>query len=247
MQLLNRISLLIIGLSYLLLLSTKSVLLAQDLYGQITFEVNTNVCLLTLGETNLECLSRTDDIVNYNPKWSPDGRFLAYQSTETPVGIGPVVTYVYDLEEDIQLELPQSRSLYGWSPDSEFLLVGTDGGIYTTRYNGSDEQRIVDNQVTAFAASWSPDGSHIVYLSGIFPESKVVVISVEDGKSTPLTGVDLQVNCSAGEILEHPIVEYDRHRETRNHEQDAAEFQRPAQIKNRTPPGCTLTACWNIA
>lgn len=172
----------------------------QDLTGQITFEIRANICFLTLGEADPECLSKADDVVHYNAKWSPNGRFLAYQATERPVGIGPVVTYVYDYEEDSQIELPLNRSLYGWSPDSAWVLVGTGRSIYKIRYDGSDEQIIVDNAFRAFAASWSPDGSHIVYLSETFPESKIVVVSVEDGLSTVLTGADLRINYTIAPI-----------------------------------------------
>ena len=40
-------------------------------------------------------------------------------------------------------------------------------------------------------------------------------------------------NCSAGEILEHPIVEYDRHRETRRNEPETTEFHGPVQVRDR--------------
>jgi hypothetical protein len=39
--------------------------------------------------------------------------------------------------------------------------------------------------------------------------------------------------CSAGEILEHPIVEYHHNRETRNDEQETTEFHCPIQARDR--------------
>jgi TolB protein len=178
----------------------RPTLLAQDSLLQIAFETHlphNDVCIINVDGTNQKCLMRTDDAFDYNPVWSPDGHFIAYQSIQEPVGIGATTTYIYDVVNHTSKKLPDTWYISDWSPDGVFLLaVGYDNegdsDIYIVRPDGTDFHALTYNQDAKANAVWSPDGTQIVYLSG-FPDATLMMMTASGERPQALTK-DIKVN-----------------------------------------------------
>ena len=122
-------------------------------------------------------------IAHVPPRWSPDGRRLAFVVAEGDVsraGDGTyaiVVTGVFDEERQ---RLTRTVSAPAWSPDGTrvaFARASQDGvGLYTIRPDGTDVRILT--RIERWAASrtdghlarvwvrnlaWSPDGEHLLY------------------------------------------------------------------------------------
>ncbi len=126
---------------------------------------------------------------NNNPKWSPDGKYLAYLSRRGPTENADRMTVlaIRSTETGKVRELTPNLNFYDrplWSPDGSFLVVtGTDSkgrwGIHridgqsgeTTAVVMSDADR---HQVTA--CGWSPDGKILfIWFADLHSKEGVIV------------------------------------------------------------------------
>ena len=126
-----------------------------------------------------------------DPRFSPDGRFLAV-AIDTD---GNSDIWVYDLERDVPTRLTFDEADDNsavWSPDSQFIAFSSDRGqgppsIYRIPADGSGEpERMADNDRPIFVWSWSPDGTRL----GIIQQSPDTIadlafLSVETGEVEP--------------------------------------------------------------
>ena len=126
-----------------------------------------------------------------NPRFSPDGRYLA---VEINVG-GNADIWVYDLERDVPTRLTFDEASDGspvWSPDGQFIAFASDrgegvGNVYRKSADGSGEvERLSDSQTEATPWSWSPDGTTLAIMQQN-PETSVDLglLSVETGVIEP--------------------------------------------------------------
>ncbi len=172
----------------------------EGIVPTLMFETNlshNDICLIKIDGTNLYCLMETDDFFDHHPVWSPDGRFVAYQSIEKPVGIGSSSTYIYDIENQTAKELSVAGKIFDWSTDGRLLLISapdaeTDSEIYVLNQDGSGMQQLTDNAMPDTAPAWSPDADQIVYLSG-YPEAMLMVMSASGENSKALT-TEISIN-----------------------------------------------------
>ena len=103
------------------------------------------------------------------PTWSPDGARIAFSSTRS----GAYRIWVVNTDgSGLQMLSSIPYSVYpSWSPDGKKLAFSASADnvwldIYTVDADGSNEQLFVPgygDMRDFLAASWSPDGSHLLY------------------------------------------------------------------------------------
>ncbi|MFC1565065.1 S41 family peptidase [candidate division KSB1 bacterium] len=140
---------------------------------------------------NTRNLTNTSGVHERDSKWSPDGRWIAYNSDES----GENELYIMQSDgkgETIKLTSGADTYYYGfqWSPDSK-KLVWSDK-MLRLRYVDIDEKRIkeVDKSEAGefFGFSWSPDSKWLAYAR---PEeevqNKIYVYNLEENNKYEVT------------------------------------------------------------
>lgn len=101
-----------------------------------------------------------DGTINSDPAFSPDGRFLAYQSTRDSSGAD---IYIMDWETGESRNLtnwPGKDSHPSWSPDGSQIAFVTDRDgndeIYVINSDGSNPTRLTFDPARDFEPVWSP-------------------------------------------------------------------------------------------
>jgi Tol biopolymer transport system component len=113
----------------------------------------------------------------YQPRWSPDGRLIAYVS-ESGVSVIPS-------EGGEPRRLTDSGGFPTWSIDSQtiyFMDSDERAGIWSVSLSGGDPKRLVlfdDPTRQPYGDWWSTDGEHF-YFSLVEFEADVWVMELED-------------------------------------------------------------------
>ena len=124
---------------------------------------NWEIYIMPAGGGDLRALV-TDPALDAGPRWSPDGREVAFYSSRTghreiwvlPAGGG----------QARQLTRNPFESLYpAWSPDGS-QIVKTGSGLSIVPAAGGEERRLTEEALgTDTLPDWSPDGRWIVFTS----------------------------------------------------------------------------------
>jgi TolB protein len=103
-----------------------------------------------------------------SPRWSPDGRFLAFTSFRD----GRPEVYIRDMKNGSERKIAsfEGLNLCGhWSPDGRKLLLtlSKDGNeeIYVLEIDSMKLTRLTQNYSIDVSPDWSPDGKKIVFVS----------------------------------------------------------------------------------
>ena len=106
-----------------------------------------------------------------SPKWSPDGKWLALDSTDgSPDGKADVC--IVDIEGNQLKNLTQSPGIDevgSWSSDSSKIVFFSNrdgnGEIYVMDSNGGNQVNLTNHPALDAAPTWSPDGTKIAFHS----------------------------------------------------------------------------------
>jgi len=124
-------------------------------------------------------LTETSGVHERNPKWSPDGKWIAYISDAT--GEDEIYIRSQDgLEKPVQITKNSDTYKYAfeWSPDSKKILWSDQ--MKRLRYVDIDSKKITEIEQTPAGElrsfNWSPDSRWIVYTLPRFNTTNVVVV-----------------------------------------------------------------------
>lgn len=126
---------------------------------------NSEIFVMNLDGSDIINLSNNPGADDLGQKWSPDGKFIAFNSFAGIV--------IANLEGEIVGEFaPESRLANGpsWSPDGEYIAFHStiDGNfeIYTISYMGKDLNRLTNDPLHDDGCpEWSPNGEFIAFAS----------------------------------------------------------------------------------
>jgi len=149
--------------------------------------------ILALNPLSGESLSLMQtDSNERTPRWSPDGRRLAFVSDRD----GEREIYVLDLSdpqaEPVDLSQHQAPDWQpAWSPDGRRVAFASyrDGNweIYVVDADGGNLERLTEHPENDFSPSWSPDGRKLVFASRRYADADLFAIDVETRALDQLT------------------------------------------------------------
>ncbi len=118
-------------------------------------------------------LIEKNGFANYSPKYSPDGKKIAYLTNK---GYDFALTrlVIYDRTKETKEELDFPVSYFSWSPDGEKIIfsernipANLDGitlyDLYEYDLKTKESKKLTENK-RATSPSYSPDGKNIIYL-----------------------------------------------------------------------------------
>jgi TolB protein len=120
---------------------------------------------------------------NLFPRWSPDGRWLAYTSFRT----GAPAIFLRNVSTGAEKEVVRfggSKAPGGFSPDGEWLYAGVstagNSDIYRVRVVGGAVEKVAEGWGLEVSPSLSPDGRRIAFVSdrGGSPQIYVKTIGI---------------------------------------------------------------------
>lgn len=136
---------------------------------------------------NEDQVTQTPD---YNPRWSPDTKKIAFLSTRN----GNPEIYVTNADGSDQTRLTVTDSAeydLSWSPNGQKILFVSerDGNpeIYVMNVDGSDPVRLTRNSVVDEQPVWSPNGQQIAFVSHLDGDAEIFVMNRDGSNQTRLT------------------------------------------------------------
>jgi Tol biopolymer transport system component len=123
---------------------------------------------------------------DYRPRWSPDGKMLAYDSSKS----GHQQVYVkHDIgqgSEEVVTDGSEDKALYDWTADGRDVIFGRrnkDAGwdIYAAPIQGDHKPRpLVETPFNQTEARVSPNGKWLAYVSDESGQNEVFVQAMND-------------------------------------------------------------------
>lgn len=113
-----------------------------------------------------------DDVDNYQPSFSPDGKKLAYVSDRRIIRVKDLASgRTVDLigKEDI-IHMREGDQSFEWSPDSKWLLVNwrrrlSVGEVLLVAADGSKRVNLTESGYSDGGAKWVNDGKQMIWFS----------------------------------------------------------------------------------
>lgn len=140
-------------------------------------------------EWDMERMTRSDGW-DYEPKWSPDGRWIAFTSERD----GDAEVYLLDPISGEQKNLTRNRHYDGepeWSPDGKEIAFTSyrDGNleIYVMDRDGGNLRNLTKNEGNDWNPKWSPDGGWIAFISDRTGDWEIFVMRADGRDQRNLT------------------------------------------------------------
>jgi TolB protein len=140
------------------------------------------------GDSAQEALNSPEPIMS--PKWSPDGKQLAYVSFENKKPV-VYVQNVYTQQRTAVANFKGSNSAPAWSPDGRTLAVTLtrDGQsqIYLIGADGNNVRRLTNSSAIDTEACFTPDGNSIYFTSDRGGSPQIYRVSAQGGEPARVT------------------------------------------------------------
>jgi len=115
-----------------------------------------------------------------DPQISPDGKLVVYQVTKVSLEENKSSTNLWLAATDGKTPprqlttTPKSDRHPRWSPDGKQILFESNRGgsmqLWVIALDGGEARQVTHISTGASTGIWSPDGSHIAFVSAVFPE-----------------------------------------------------------------------------
>ena len=153
-----------------------------SLSGRIVFDNSQDIWSINANGTGLRRLTRSP-WPEFDPSWSPDGRFIAYRSEphEYPE------LWVMNADGSGQHRLTPDGGFPDWSPDGSMIAYANPGGpsgmswIAIMSADGSGQRRLPHTAAGEYP-SWSPDGKRIAFHSNWSGHHLMYVVDVDGSR-----------------------------------------------------------------
>ena len=154
----------------------------------------TDLVLVNLDTLETEKITYTEGC-EYSPKWSSDGKKIAFVYSPDCTTKGHL--WIMDVDGTNRHQVgnrPVGVGLISWSPDGSkiaFESVTSCGNIYKVNIDGSEFARITDIRGCASHPVWSPDGKYLAYLGRVKIEGdeieQIHIIDTDNGNNFIIT------------------------------------------------------------
>jgi Tol biopolymer transport system component len=167
----------------------------------VAFSRNNDIWRLDL-EKNLAEQITTDPAEDRNPRWSKDGKTLAFVSMREG-GSNLYTRAVGVVAQDVLLLKDSTpKSLFDWSRDGKYLVYTAEGDVWAVAVPASGDpkaevkpERVTTTEATELTPRISPDGRWIAYVSNESAGENNVYI-----QSFPGPGLKLKVSTNGGTL-----------------------------------------------
>jgi TolB protein len=117
-----------------------------------------------------------------NPRWSPDGRWIAYDNADIFI-MRPDGTDNRNLTESERYDTTPS-----WSPDGQWIVWIYGGNeLYRMRVDGSDVQQVTSTEAFIEFPQFSPDGEWIIFNATFGSDRDIYRVRVDGSELQNLT------------------------------------------------------------
>lgn len=127
---------------------------------------------------------------SYTPSWSPDGTKILFVLSVS--GSKRIFNMNVDGSSQTQLTSSAPYSDPEYSPDGTKIvavLEGSDDEIVTMNADGSNIVALTNNAVVDGTASWSPDGTKLIFSRGVSGFLQIFTMNADGSSQTQLTSV----------------------------------------------------------